>query len=257
MRDQAVEGAPAGRSTWRPAIACCSAAAGTAVARRSRSRRWFATDEGSWAPEIYACEDKEGLQEVLGQQYHAVVGNPPYITVKDQALNAAYRERYLDLPSAILPGVFRSPSGSSTWPRLRERTVWVRRHDHGQLVHEAGVRQEADRGVLPQDRPYARRRHVRGLHPRPRDADGDSLRSESQPSRRQPCGPCSASRGSPAHRKTHRRVSCGSRSSARSIEPDAEDEFTSTADVPRTTFASHPWSIGGGGAADLKDLEHC
>ena len=33
----------------------------------------------------------------------------------------------------------------------------------------------------------------------------------------------------------------------------AEDEFTSTADVPRSTFASHPWSIGGGGAADLKE----
>ena len=33
---------------------------------------------------------------------------------------------------------------------------------------------------------------------------------------------------------------------------NAQDEYTSTADVPRTTFASHPWSIGGGGAADLK-----
>ena len=33
----------------------------------------------------------------------------------------------------------------------------------------------------------------------------------------------------------------------------AQDEFTSTADVPRTTFATHPWSIGGGGAADLKE----
>ena len=29
-----------------------------------------------WAPEIYACEDKDALQQVLGQQYHAVVGNP-------------------------------------------------------------------------------------------------------------------------------------------------------------------------------------
>ena len=48
-----------------------------------QEQTWFATDEGSWAPEIYACEDKEALQEVLGQQYHAVVGNPPYITVKD------------------------------------------------------------------------------------------------------------------------------------------------------------------------------
>lgn len=30
----------------------------------------------------------------LGQQYHVVVGNPPYITVKDKVLNQAYRGRY-------------------------------------------------------------------------------------------------------------------------------------------------------------------
>ncbi len=61
---------------------------------RVSEQTWFATDEGSWAPEIYACEDREALQEVLGQPYHAVVGNPPYITVKDSSLNAAYRNRY-------------------------------------------------------------------------------------------------------------------------------------------------------------------
>src|SRR5208337_1069779 len=59
-----------------------------------QEQNWFATDEGSWAPEVYACEDKDALQEVLGQQYHAVVGNPPYITVKDSRLNEAYRQRY-------------------------------------------------------------------------------------------------------------------------------------------------------------------
>ena len=51
-----------------------------------QEQTWFATDEGSWAPEIYACEDKEALQEVLGQQYHAVVGNPPYIEALEEAL---------------------------------------------------------------------------------------------------------------------------------------------------------------------------
>ena len=42
--------------------------------------------------------------------------------------------------------------------------------------------------------------------------------------------------------------------STRLTETGADDEFTSTADVLRSTFASHPWSIGGGGAADLKRL---
>ena len=42
----------------------------------------------------YASEDIEELNRILGQQYHAVVGNPPYITVRDTALNTLYRGRY-------------------------------------------------------------------------------------------------------------------------------------------------------------------
>jgi hypothetical protein len=34
---------------------------------------------------------------------------------------------------------------------------------------------------------------------------------------------------------------------------NSQDEFISTTDVPRTTFNSHPWSIGGGGAADVME----
>ena len=45
-----------------------------------------------------------------------MVGNPPYITVKDAALNERYRERWYDLPSASIRSACRSPSGSSTWP---------------------------------------------------------------------------------------------------------------------------------------------
>jgi hypothetical protein len=43
---------------------------------------------------VYQTEDADALARILGQQYHAVVGNPPYITPKDPALNAAYRARF-------------------------------------------------------------------------------------------------------------------------------------------------------------------
>ncbi|CAO3401286.1 BREX-2 system adenine-specific DNA-methyltransferase PglX [Azospirillum palustre] len=39
-------------------------------------------------------EDREALDRILGRQYHAVVGNPPYIRSNDTALNEAYKERY-------------------------------------------------------------------------------------------------------------------------------------------------------------------
>ncbi|MDF2462780.1 MAG: hypothetical protein K0Q43_1015, partial [Ramlibacter sp.] len=35
---------------------------------------------------------------------------------------------------------------------------------------------------------------------------------------------------------------------------DSESEFVSVADTPRVNFAKHPWSIGGGGAANLLEL---
>lgn len=40
------------------------------------------------------AEDLDALNRILGQRYHAVVGNPPCITVKDKALNQLYRERF-------------------------------------------------------------------------------------------------------------------------------------------------------------------
>lgn len=43
---------------------------------------------------VYETEDEETLRKYLGRQYHAVVGNPPYITVKDKAVNQAYRDRF-------------------------------------------------------------------------------------------------------------------------------------------------------------------
>ena len=42
----------------------------------------------------YQVEDLGELNRILGQQYHVVVGNPPYITVKDRGLNQAYRDRF-------------------------------------------------------------------------------------------------------------------------------------------------------------------
>jgi hypothetical protein len=42
----------------------------------------------------YRTEDAEEATRILSQGYHAVVGNPPYIIVKDKAANSAYRDRF-------------------------------------------------------------------------------------------------------------------------------------------------------------------
>src|SRR5699024_6351722 len=60
---------------------------------------WFSHDqEGLFDHKddfSYSTEHKKELVDALRRsQYDAVVANPPYITVKDKALNAGYRERY-------------------------------------------------------------------------------------------------------------------------------------------------------------------
>lgn len=43
---------------------------------------------------IFAVEQPAELRRILGQGYHVVVGNPPYIIVRDRAQNDAYRRLY-------------------------------------------------------------------------------------------------------------------------------------------------------------------
>jgi hypothetical protein len=49
----------------------------------------------------YLAEDAVEIDHILGRQYHAVVGNPPYITPKDPAMRDAYRDIYVAPRSAI------------------------------------------------------------------------------------------------------------------------------------------------------------
>src|SRR5664279_4373581 len=52
-------------------------------------------DESGLVGFTYSFEDRAVLREMLQpSRYDVVVGNPPYITVKDKALNAAYRSFY-------------------------------------------------------------------------------------------------------------------------------------------------------------------
>ena len=47
-----------------------------------------------WGDELFALEDEEEALRILIQRYHAVVGNPPYITEKDPSRKEHYRKLY-------------------------------------------------------------------------------------------------------------------------------------------------------------------
>ena len=106
--------APDFRFSSPSGTACCTGGI-------SRSASSAATDEGfrRRLRHHYAAEDTAALDAILGRQYHAVVGNPPYITPKDAAMRDAYREIYVSC-HMNMGWARRSPSGSSTL-RSRER----------------------------------------------------------------------------------------------------------------------------------------
>lgn len=59
----------------------------------------FGSSQLHWGPELvdstlYRVEDPGEIRRILGERHHAVVANPPYITVKDRTLNRRYRELY-------------------------------------------------------------------------------------------------------------------------------------------------------------------
>ena len=218
-----------------------------------QEQTWFATDEGSWAPEIYACEDKEGLQDVLGHQYHAVVGNPPYITVKDAKLNEAYRQRYPRVChrkySVAVPFTERffdlslaPENGQCGYIGLITANSFMKREFGKKLIEEFFPRVDLTHVV---DTSGA---YIPGhgtptviLFGRNRKPSGDAVRAVLG-IKGEPSTPEDASQG------------LVWQSIVRQIDRvGAEDQFTSTAEVPRATFACHPWSIGGGGAADLQE----
>lgn len=220
---------------------------------KKSEQQFLGTAEESWAPEIYACEDKDAISEVLGQQYHAVVGNPPYITVKDKALNQAYRDRYSTCHRQYSLAVpFMERFFDLCWIGENDNTGYI-----GQITTNSFMKREFGKKLIEDHLAKIDLTHVIDtsgayipgcgtptviLFGRNRRPHGDKIRAvlgiKGEPS----------TPTDPAHGLVWQSI-------VQQIDVvGAQDDFTSTADVPRTTFAGHPWSIGGGGVGELKEL---
>ena len=96
-----------------------------------------------------ATEDPETLEDVLEpQSYDVVVGNPPYITVKDKALNKLYRSKYGDylsgkyaLTSPFMVKFFRLAKG----PNVTGPAGWV-----GQITSNSFMQRQFGKPLIEQ-----------------------------------------------------------------------------------------------------------
>jgi hypothetical protein len=203
---------------------------------------------------VYRVEDLTELNRILGQQYHVVVGNPPYITVKDRALNQEYRNRFSTCHrqySLVVPFVERffelAINGHDAQPAGHV----------GMIAANSFMKREFGKKLIEEFFPRVDLTHVI-------DTSGAYIPGHATPTviligrNRVPVGQTVCAvlgiRGEPsapvdpAQGRVWRSIVEFLDSSG------AQNDFFSVTDVPRETFAKHPWSVGGGGVADVKSL---
>jgi len=219
-------------------------------------RQMYLDPEADPLAHVYTTEDAEALKRILGRRYHVVVGNPPYITPKDAALNSAYRERFgschmkyslavpfterlFDLAIEPAPGEI-VPAG---YVGMITANSFMKREFGKKLIEEYFPRWDLTH-VIDTSGAYIPGHGTPtvvlvGRHRRPVMA---------QPVRAvlgikgEPSTPSSPAQGL-VWRSIVDQLDC----------PGASSVFVSVSDTARDTFHEHPWSIGGGGAAELKE----
>lgn len=200
----------------------------------------------------YVSEDTEALEIILGRQYHAVVGNPPYITPKDPAMRDAYREIYASchmkyaLAAPFIERFFDIAQGAGEiqaagFIGMIVADSFMKREFGSKLIEEVLPRLDLTHVVDCSDA------HVPGhggtgiviLFGRNRRPVGTVVRAVMR-IRGEMTAPEDPANGPVWLAITSQVDKVGSVS-----------EFVSVEDVQRSALAKHPWSLGGGGAADV------
>lgn len=202
-----------------------------------------------WDEALFTLEEPERAMEVLSRGYHAVVGNPPYITCKDAKLREKYRELY---PRSAAGKYALAAPFTERFFQLASPSGFV-----GLINANSFMKREFGKKLIEEVLPRLDLSHVI-------DTSGAFIPGHGTPTviligrNREPsAAPVRAvlgKRGEPETPAEPERGKVWSSIVGHLGEVGFEDEYVSVADVERATFDKHPWSLGGGGAAELKEL---
>ena len=202
----------------------------------------------------YATEDLALLRTMLdGNHYDVVVGNPPYITVKDKQLNAAYRQRYstckgkyaLTVPfmerffSLAKQGLEGQPAG---WVGQITSNSFMKREFGSKLIEDFLVHKDL-RLVADTSGAYIPGHGTPtvilvGRNQRP---VGTSVRA------------VLGTRGEPG-RPDDPAQGIVWRAIVGNVDDPCDDGWVTVVDLDRALLSKHPWSLSGGGAVELLAL---
>lgn len=203
---------------------------------------------------IYEVEDEEKLNEILGQRYHVVVGNPPYITVKDKALNQAYRDKY--------PTCHRKYSlGVPFTERFFDLTLYPQGNQPagymGMITANSFMKREFGKKLIEEYLPRKDLTHVidtSGAYIPGHGTPTAILFARNQEPKLEEIKAVLGIRGEPGTPEVAAEGKVWSSIVALLPKVVAENDFISVAEQARAPYGEHPWSLGGGGASDLKGL---
>lgn len=212
-------------------------------------------EEALLASHGYALEDHSATRELLGRRWTAVVGNPPYITVKDPALNGAYRKRFRSCSGKFSLGV---PFTERFWQLAEESPTDSSRAGFvGLITSNSFMKREMGKKLIEQWVP----RHDLTLVV---DSSGAYIPGHGTPTvilfgrNRAPVARTVRAvmgiRGEPSRPSDPENGAVWTSIVDLVDKPGSQSTFVSVVDLERTRLTSHPWSIGGGGAAELKEL---
>jgi hypothetical protein len=199
----------------------------------------------------YSRDEDEGLLRrfLESGRYHAVVANPPYIVPKDKAANEAYRQRYrkvcykqYSLAVPFLERIFE---------------LAVKDGFTGQITANSFMKREFGKKLIENFFPTVDLTHVI-------DTSGAYIPGHGTPTvilfgqhRKPVAATIRTVMGIKGEPSTPENPAEGLVWSSICNQVDvcgSQSDFVSVADSDRIAFHKHPWSIGGGGASDLKVL---
>jgi uncharacterized protein DUF7008/Eco57I restriction-modification methylase len=199
-------------------------------------------------------EDPELLRKILGRRYQAVVANPPYITPKDKALRDTYREIF---HSCHMKYSLAVPFKERCFDLAAAPSEEAAAGFIGLITANSFMKREFGKKLIedPRFMPAWDLTHVI-------DTSGAYIPGHGTPTvilfgrSRKPVSPTiRAVRGIRGEPSTPEDPALGEVwTSILDLvdQPGGENEFVSSDDVDRKGFGEHPWSLTGGGAAELK-----
>lgn len=211
----------------------------------------------------YETEDIEELKRILGQQYSAVVGNPPYIIVRDSALNQAYRDRFDSCHGKYSLGIpFTERFFDLTLKEQKNQngdgqTKYSAAGFTGMITTNSFMKREFGKKLIEEFIPLWDLTHMI-------DTSGAFIPGHGTPTvilfgrnRKPTSDTIRAVLGIKGEPSTPLVPSNGKvwQSIVTQVDvSDSQNEFVSVVDMLRENFHRHPWNIGGGGASQVKDF---